>query len=452
LSRARAALARLVLQTPGGVTPAVRDARVKELGAEIERLESRLSARTAKLSSNASGISVEELQRAIAPDAALIEFFRYRPFDAEALRSDTRFGPAKYVAYSLKREGTPVWWELGEAEPIDRAIASLRAALKSPDRSDAVARAADLRVVLTEPVQRLAGSVSQLILSPDGDMNLLPFQVLTQKDGAFLLQRYLISYVTSAREIARPADREVASGPPLIVSSPAFGPPRTQAGVMRLRFDPLPGTALESQTLAKLLPGARRLTGAYASEENVKAAKQPRILHVATHGFFLAGESVAGSRMSRGLRMPGGSDQFVPPLLRSGLALAGANSPRAGQRDDGILTAAEAALLDLTGTQLVFLSACETGLGVINAGESVYGLRRAFVIAGAQSQVLTLWQVSDDATRHFVVSFYKHLLGGASRAAALRDAQTEALADAARRHPFYWAAFIVSGESGPVEH
>jgi CHAT domain-containing protein len=104
----------------------------------------------------------------------------------------------------------------------------------------------------------------------------------------------------------------------------------------------------------------------------------------------------------------------------------------------------------LEGTDLVFLSACETGLGVINGGESVYGLRRAFVIAGARSQVLTLWQVSDDATQHFVVSFYKHLLDGASRAEALRYAQQEAIADPARRHPFYWAAFILSGESGAL--
>ena len=100
----------------------------------------------------------------------------------------------------------------------------------------------------------------------------------------------------------------------------------------------------------------------------------------------------------------------------------------------------------------MFLSACETGLGVINAGESVYGLRRAFVIAGARSQVLTLWQVSDNATRYFVVSFYKSLLAGATRAEALRHAQQEAMADPARQHPFYWAAFILSGESGPIVH
>lgn len=450
LSRARASLARLVLQNPGGLTPVDRDARVKALSADVERLEARLSTRTAELGSSASSVSLETLQRAISPDAALIEFFRYRPFDPEALRSDTRFGPPKYVAYALRRDGAPVWTELGEAAPVDRALANFRAALKDPERSDAMARAAELRGLLTEPVERLAGTARHLILSPDSELNLLPFHVLTDANGVFLLQKYVISYVTSARELVRPADPNRTSESPLIISSPAFGLPRRQSGAMRLRFDPLPGTAEESRALAALLPDARTLSGVNASEERLKSEKHPRLLHVATHGFFLADMPGSEGFGVRGLRVPKGEQQFVPPLLRSGLALAGANSPRAEQREDGILTAAEAALLDLEGTDLVFLSACETGLGVINGGESVYGLRRAFVIAGARSQVLTLWQVSDDATQHFVVSFYKHLLDGASRAEALRYAQQEAIADPARRHPFYWAAFILSGESGAL--
>ena len=109
------------------------------------------------------------------------------------LPSRIRFGPARYVAYALKRDGEPVWTELGDAEPIDRAIASLRATLEDPTRSDTMRQTADLRSLITEPVERLASGATQLILSPDGDLNLLPFQVLTEENGAFLLRKYLIS-------------------------------------------------------------------------------------------------------------------------------------------------------------------------------------------------------------------------------------------------------------------
>ena len=132
------------------------------------------------------------------------------------------------------------------------------------------------------------------------------------------------------------------------------------------------------------------------------------------------------------------------PLLRSGLALAGANEYwRDG--NGGILTAMETSGLYLWGTKLVVLSACDTGVGQIKNGDGVYGLRRALVLAGSESQVMSLWPVSDLATRALMVDFYQALRRGEGRSEALRNAQLNLLRDPKRSHPAYWASFIQSG-------
>jgi CHAT domain-containing protein len=211
-------------------------------------------------------------------------------------------------------------------------------------------------------------------------------------------------------------------------------------------FTPLPGTASEARAVkaALGLTDERVLTGMRATEAAVREVRGPRILHLATHGFFLADQPASpdGPGPSSGDEpRPGGEH----PLLRSGLALAGANQLRSGD-DDGILTALEVSALDLAGTELAMLSACETGLGRVQAGEGVYGLRRALVLAGVRTQVASLWKVDDAATRDLVADYYRRLGAGAGRSQALREAQLAMLKDPGRRHPYYWAAFIVIGE------
>jgi CHAT domain-containing protein len=136
------------------------------------------------------------------------------------------------------------------------------------------------------------------------------------------------------------------------------------------------------------------------------------------------------------------------PLLRSGLFLAGANRRQSGAGEDGVLTALEVAGMDLWGTRLVVLSACDTGVGDTSHGEGVYGLRRALVLAGVESQVLTLWQVQDKRTRDLMIDFYRRLQNGEGRTEALRQAQLAMLRGkgALSRHPFFWAGFIQSGD------
>ena len=178
------------------------------------------------------------------------------------------------------------------------------------------------------------------------------------------------------------------------------------------------------------------MTGAQATETALKKTNAPQILHLATHGFFLENKAV--------------NTKIGNPLLRSGLALAGANR-RKGEKDDGILTALEASGLNLWGTKLVVLSACDTGLGEVRNGEGVYGLRRAFVLAGTESLVMSLWSVSDYVTRELMTNYYKNLKQAAGRGAALRQVKLEMLKKPNRQHPFYWAGFIQSGEWANLE-
>jgi CHAT domain-containing protein len=222
----------------------------------------------------------------------------------------------------------------------------------------------------------------------------------------------------------------------------------------QLFFRPLPGTAAEARVLKTILPSATVWTQASATEQTIKHSTAPIILHIATHGFFL--QDIVAPPVTtaiRGLSLSSGRPEALVasgvhvgnPLLRSGLALAGANLHRTGE-DDGILTALEASTLNLSGTKLVVLSACDTGVGEVKNGEGVYGLRRALVLAGAETQMMSLWPVSDEGTRDLMVAYYKALQAGQGRGESLRQVQLQMLTRSNRQHPFYWASFIQSGE------
>jgi CHAT domain-containing protein len=201
-------------------------------------------------------------------------------------------------------------------------------------------------------------------------------------------------------------------------------------------FAPLSGSEQEADSIRGVFTNAIVLKGDSATEAAIKKTASPAILHVATHGYFLGrdGEDSSAS-----------DSDYDNPLLLSGLAFAGANR-RDGRGDDGILTALEASGLNLWGTRLVVLSACDTGVGTVRDGEGVYGLRRSFAIAGAETIVMSLWPVSDQVTRELMTGFYTNLKNGLTRGRSLRDVKLQMLKTPNRRHPFYWASFIESGE------
>ncbi|MDX6272442.1 MAG: hypothetical protein QOD28_3665 [Acidobacteriota bacterium] len=504
LAAARAQLANVQLGgANGNLAPAARQAQLAVLGEEIERLETDISRRSAEFRAQAQPVTLQNVQAALPADAALIEIFSYQPFNARAKNNAARFGASRYVAYVARREGEPQFVDLGEAAAIESNVEKLRVALRDGRRAAAgdvalvksAARVVDEQVM--RPVRALLGATRRVFLSPDGVLNLIPFAALVDERGKYLVEDYTLTYLTSGRDLLRLQATGESRQPPLVLANPLYdggvGDKKTETlaaaaqrdvdfdaiDFSKVRYAPLPGTAEEAKSLSALMPGARVLSSAAATESALKQAHSPRLLHVATHGFFLTDQP--GAAQSRGLELGGATGDAAARgknlLLRSGLILAGVNQRQSGTGEDGVLTAAEAAALDLWGTKLVVLSACETGLGDVKNGDGVYGLRRALVLAGSESQVMSLWQVSDAATRDLMKAYYTRLQRGEGRTEALRQVQlemsNEAAGAAALRgggqrglsgspvvkagagnysHPYYWASFIQSGAWSGVEN
>jgi CHAT domain-containing protein len=393
--------------------------------------------------------------------------------------------------------------ELGEAATIESNVEKLRRVLRDSRqaaRGDVTAVKAAARVVdeqLMRPVRGLLGATRRIFLSPDGALNLIPFAALVDERGKYLVEDYTLTYLTSGRDLLRLGATGESKSPPLVLANPLYNASggsssqvETLAGVAAKRdvdfnaidfskvsYVPLPGTAEEAKALSALMPGVRLLSAAEATEAALKQIHAPRLLHVATHGFFLTDQSrqTVGRGLGLSSTAPVVAARGENLLLRSGLILAGVNQRQSGTGEDGVLTAAEAAALDLWGTKLVVLSACETGLGDVKNGDGVYGLRRALVLAGSESQVMSLWQVSDAATRDLMKAYYMRLQGGEGRTEALRQVQLEMLKGAAKvrdgeqertllgssgvkaqtvnySHPYYWASFIQSGAWSGIEN
>lgn len=213
---------------------------------------------------------------------------------------------------------------------------------------------------------------------------------------------------------------------------------------------PLPGTKVEVDTISMILSkkgwNSRSHLGAEALEEVVKAVDNPSVLHMATHGIFLPD-------LNKSVKNTASSYNYSnDPMLRSMLLFSGAENSlneysenkRVLQNEDGFLTALEAMNLKLDKTDLVVLSACETGLGEIRNGEGVYGLQRAFAAAGAKSIVMSLWTVSDETTQLLMTLFYQKWLGGINRHDAFRQAQIEL--KNLDSNIYYWGAFVIEGD------
>ncbi|WP_437542224.1 CHAT domain-containing protein [Sorangium sp. So ce367] len=459
LARLRGELATRTLRgpVPGEEVSHHGDALAK-LQADIEVLEQDLAARYKALAVERRAVTLEAVQATLGPGAALVEIALFEPSDPHT-KPHQESGEPHYVAYVLHRTGDPIWVELGPAAPIDALITETRAALSAANpRYAETARKLDEKVM--RPVRQLLGEAREVYVSPDGELNLVPFAALVDERGQFLLARYRFTYLTSGRDLLRLEATQTQSprSPPLVIGNPAYDEGgNAPAGALsgrrsdamgEMQFGPLRWTESEAREVAKLLPNARLLLDKDATEGAVKALKGPSILHMATHGFFLEQpRTVPHAPGELRALVPVPQPRALPPLLenpllRSGLALAGANLRRSG-REDGVLTALEVAGLDLWGTKLVVLSACDTGVGELYRGEGVYGLRRALVLAGVDSQIMSLWKVADEETQALMTYYYGRLSTDHGRSDALREVQITM----ARKglHPYYWAAFIASG-------
>jgi CHAT domain-containing protein len=471
LADARARLAALSLAGPGAATPETYQKRLKPLEEEIEKLEAELSDRSDRFRAQTQPVTLAAVQSALPADGALIEFAVYAP---QAPRTE-QDEPPRYIAYMLEAHGQPKWADLGEAAVIDRAVGAWRKALRDPNRMDVKRLARAMDEIVMRPLRPLLGNTRRLLIAPDGSLNLIPFAALVDERNQYLIESYTISYLTSGRDLLRLQTSQPSESAPMVVANPAFGraapavaragqntagfrsggPGRRQNDPDQIYFQPLPSTRREALAIKATLRKASMLLRDQATESALKRARAPRILHIATHGFFLDDQEAPPAETrgffdddplrASGLRFSKWAAKVENPLLRSGLALAGANQGRGGD-DDGLLTAMEVAGLDLWGTKLVTLSACDTGVGEVKNGEGVQGLRRALVLAGSESQVMSLWPVLDSTTWDLMVPYYKALRQGKGRSDGLRQAQLRMLRSEDCQHPFYWAAFIQSGE------
>jgi CHAT domain-containing protein/tetratricopeptide (TPR) repeat protein len=432
-----------------GDDPRMYKSQVETVKGRIVALETQLGLKAATGRSRFEAATIDRVQREIPHDSLLVEWFRYRAFQPSS-PDQARWSVPRYIAYVLGPEGPPIGVDVGEAAPIENSLFELLVALREK-KDDTLVRelARELDDRLMARVRPLLTPGRRLLLSPDGPLNLLPFGVLVGSDGRFLIEAYEHSYLTSGRDLLRPRSVPSASRGTFVFADPDFGEnpgPDTAAGraerrsaaAAGLTFDRLQGTAREADALRTVLhlAGDQVLTGARATETALKTLHRPRIVHLATHGFFLPEQTE--------------TSEAENPLLRSGLALAGANQRRSGE-DDGLLSALEVAGLDFADTELAVLSACETGVGKVQNGEGVYGLRRALTLAGVRTQVASLWRIDDAATSDLMVDFYERLKTGAGRGEALRGAQLKMLRNPARAHPMYWAAFVVIGDTAPLK-
>lgn len=500
LAALRMRIAQKSLAGPGPEGPAAHRKQLSEWQTSRERLEAELASEVPEmnLEKKLRDVDRQVVAFALPENSALVEFVRYGMYDCRAVasRGEREWQPSRYVAFVLPagRPDSVAMIDLGEADGIDRMIATFRSAITGTSdsrgsrdlgavhpaqpASASLDAGLELRARLFDPLRPALSGCVRLFIAPDGDVSRLPLEVLPGANGDRLIDTYWISYLGAGRDAARLSLPSAPSKQPaIVIADPDFDfgqgapagnlPPSSQGRQSRefnrssIEFGRLPGTRVEGNRISAML-AVEPWLDAGALEKRLKACVSPRILHLATHGFFLSDQRGDGEKGSRGLGAiadtegalaPGFGIDLENPLLRSGLALSGANTWSRGgtppeDAEDGILTAEDVAGLNLTGTEMAVLSACETGLGEIRTGEGVFGLRRAFVLAGARTLVMSLWKVPDEQTQELMEGFYRRALAGQPRAQALRDAQIAL--KAAYPDPLYWGAFICQGDPGPL--
>lgn len=493
----RRELASLTLRTPDSAHQKEYKQRLQELAAQEESLARRLSESGASAATAQSWVEVAELRRALPADGVLVEISRFQKYDFQAKsRKDRWQTEERYAAWIIPASADlPVRVvDFGSATKIDEAIAqvrnSLRAAIGTAEAPGTVqsvgeveaekAHLADLSALaklVLRPLEPHLVGCKKLVLSPDAALWLAPWNALPSEDGEYLIEKLQIEYAISGRDVIAKAGERVSRRRPVVFANPNFDERvkveaeseeelkdtfRSFASSTALpRVAQLPGTEVEARIIRPNLEKftedeALLFTEGQALESAFKALRQPRVLVLSTHGFFLDDQrkeinSESTSDEGGGALLNAEGKVFENPLLRCGLLLAGCNQRDAASgSDDGILTGMEILGADLRGTELVVLSACETGIGKIRNGEGVAGLRQAFQLAGAHAVVSTLWEIPDRETAKIMNEFFANLAANQTKAEALRNAQLSLIKARRTRngaaHPLFWAAFSLTGK------
>jgi len=459
---------------PSSANPDSR-AEIDRLEREANELERELAKQSAGEQGTLAAATWRDVQKALSPGQAAVEYLElplHRPNGGTT---------NQFVALVVTsgREAWPSVVPLGETPELE--YATLHDYWDHVDNKlSPSATGLPLFNAFWKPIAPQLAGAKRVYVSPDGLLNEISFAALPAGNGKLLIEDYDVRTVLSTKDLLRKSQL-TANRSAVLVGDPSFDlsaadaakvlaarASRQAAGdrskhstsAMTAQSNPrastrspepgrllerLSGTAVEVKAIADLLQEkgwrVESFVGQEALEENVKAVNHPRLLHIATHGFFDPDQKPVG-------------DRFQDPMLGSGLYFAGANRalselPPSNALESGILTAYEATTLDLQGTELVVLSACETGLGHTRNGEGVFGLRRAFQEAGAQTVMMSMWKVPDAETELLMRLFYQKWLAGRDKHEALREAQLEVRKEVINQwhqdRPHDWAAFVLVG-------
>ncbi|MDZ4715384.1 MAG: tetratricopeptide repeat protein [Cytophagales bacterium] len=408
-------------------------------------LEKKLSAKSGAFRSqyDQETVTWKEVQRALREGEAAVEIIRIRKkYDKDSIY---------YIGIIVTRSSTSpelITWTLG-AQLEGRRFKYHRNTIKH-HYQDTISHSFYWR-----PLQDKLNPGTTVFLSCDGVFNKVNFNSLYEPiSRRFVIDDYRVRQLSNTRElIERDAGpRSTANTASLfgyadfnlgindVVAHSSKGSLARSLGFDQERIPVLPATEKEVDEIQKLLLDNKWDAHGYkrseATEDNIKKSENPKLVHIATHGFFLSDLDVEDNAAA---------ELTTNPLFRSGVLLAGAGVDRetSKSKEDGVLTAYEAMNLNLDQTELVVLSACETGLGEVRNGEGVYGLQRSFLVAGANNVLMSLWQVDDQATQELMHSFYTFWLKGATKQEAFRNAQLQTKEK--YQIPYFWGAFVLIG-------
>jgi len=474
----------LLIRGPDPQDPKGFPAELEGCRREVDRLEQALAAGSARFRPvrDWRRAGFDEVRARLPAGSALVAYARYgrHPRDPRGAVVPS------YLAFVLPTRRAPRLVHLGAADEIEPLVRAWAKEIEvgasgSVGQAKAAYRAAGeaLRKTIWDPLESLLVDAPRVFVVPDGALFLVSLYSLPVGSDRYLIEEgRTIHHVSAERDLAEFPVRARNGGGLLALGGAAYGtlagPPAEPgfgnlsgcAGFQSHVFSPLPGTDREATAIADLWRSidrrpALRLSGPEATESAFKRSVPGRkILHLATHGFFL--QDRCASLVDDSHRGIGGISVHpdrpgVPvgesPLRLSGLALAGANlrSAAVPGTEDGILTAEEITTLDLGGAEWAVLSACDTGKGEVKAGEGVFGLQRAFRVAGARTVIMSLWAVGDEPAHDWMMELYRgRLRDGLGTAEAVHRASLNLLQRHRREgrttHPFLWAGFVASGD------
>ena len=478
LTLARKELAALTLSGPSAETKDTHMEKIHELEKTIDTLQMQLGQASRRFRQSVADITVDQLVDALPEASALVDFLTYRD-DANTRRL--------MAGVLIKEGGKPVYQMVTYSDDlthIQEMIVKYREAIQDEglDEEEVLEMGREVYDLIWAPVAEVFGERTVIYLVPDDMLNILPFNALVTPEEEYVLKSMDLHIISTSRDLL-PNQIEEATGNFLIMAGPDYtsttvvdkkimtevatthlrrsaaglkdGMRAFAGGLRGLKFDPLPGAEKEGKTIAvtaRTEQAQNTIFTEHSAQEQVlqDVSIAPIMLHIATHGFFLKADENLKKRL---LSLQRGADLHMPPpgdnpMLRAGLAFAGINTsaPFLGEiptENDGVLTALEVLGLNLTGTRMAVLSACETGLGEIHEGEGVYGLRRAFQEAGVRTVISSLWEVSDAGTMALMTGLYGRVAKGQTVYEALRASQRDLLAGTDFNYPYVWSAFMV---------